>query len=332
MRSRFVAASIGTHIGVLSLAFYAARLAPLTASTEGVAAESGLVSVELAAEEDVSTPPSPTVSRPAVQEPDNALPQPTGAQTQGAPKPRSADTEAAPGPHSVETTPSALTTLPAQQHETAPRQARPDDWLSIDQQLPDDISPAEKPKAAPRDELVERLLAKERERARIQEREEQRREQSRRELPRREATIVEGSTGVDGASHQSADAWVELTRWLPRAASSDQRWEHLASNTRFDVRVRVALGANGLVEVTTLESAPDVVVRLLSTTGHLMQNGRFGRAAQSERRFSLRIRLSQTPERELWIAHTAPDPPKPGVGSFVSPSGRRFDVWVTADP
>jgi hypothetical protein len=60
-----------------------------------------------------------------------------------------------------------------------------------------------------------------------------------------------------------------------------------------------------------------------------MERGKYGGSKRVKHRFELRIRLSTTEPRDLWIAHTTPDPPKPGVGSFIAPSGRRFDVWVT---
>ncbi len=212
------------------------------------------------------------------------------------------------------------------------------DWLSIEQQLPEsaqETKVAQQPNK--RDELVERLLAKEREKQRSAQREEF--ERSSTVPPTQPPNAAAASSEVvalpsrsSGTSYESADAWVELTRWLPRAASSDQEWVRLPSNTRFDVQVIVRAVSGAPVEVAVVGDVPAVVERLVERTAHLMRSGSFASVGRSGRRFGLRIRLSQTAERELWIAHTTPDPPKPGVGSFVSPSGRRFDVWVQAEP
>lgn len=350
MRVGFVAASLATHLGVVGLAFLAFD-APATNAPPAAARGSGLVSIDLEALGDVSSasglpgskspdeplapmiekaplPSSvPPVDKPATESRDDASQR--TEQTQTRPTPPTA------GALAVKPVPRAAVRAITQ---PKPSKSAAGDWLSIDQQLPD-AEPEQKIVPQPkRDELVERLLAKEREKEHIERRLES--ERSRLSHPDEQPRSVADAPGEmqptasvqsAGKSYQSADVWVELTRWLPRAASGDPDWERLSNDTRFDVQVRVR-AVEGRLEVTTTAKVPEVVTRLLERTAHLMQSGRFAERGAVERRFALRIRLSQTAERELWIAHTTPDPPKPGVGSFVSPSGRRFDVWVTADP
>lgn len=221
------------------------------------------------------------------------------------------------------------------------------DWLSEAEQLPDSetAQPASgAPKAPPRDVLVERLLAKERDRERLAARDEaERHAQARRPVQpsapqpaERPPTSVGPTADSDsegfGESRAHADLWVELTRWLPRAASSDHSWDRLPSNASYEFRIELITEAGKLVDGKALDSAPAPTTTLLDATTHLMSSGRFGGSKRASHRFELRIRLSMTEPRDLWIAHTTPDPPKPGVGSFIAPSGRRFDVWVSEAP
>lgn len=339
MRFGFVAASLLAHLGVVGLAFYTTIKAPAPGITE-VRRESGVVSVELEA-------PDTTFSD-FVDEPGEA--RTGGAQELPPTEPVALPKQAA----TVADVQSAATPAPKTQRSKFVPKPRPrvepksetpnsrapasqaDDWLSIEQQLPEP-APAEPSKAASRperDELVERLLAKERDRSRVKQREEfERAEVARADEGRPPVASVQQVTNQSaGQSYASADVWIELTRWLPRAASGDQAWEAMAVDTRLDVEVNVRAVRGAALMLEAVGKVPEAVQRLLDTTAHLMQRGRFATDGPVFQRFSLRIRLSQTAERELWIAHTTPDPPKPGVGSFVAPSGRRFDVWVAAEP
>lgn len=355
MRASFVVASLVVHAGVVCLAFQAARQAEPKPTIQRAPLESGLVSVDLAqagaayAREQPQTPPveersmGATDERPMEENEANEQPKPNAVppapaaepanppRAEPTPKPRVTQKEP------TERVPAAKAASSSRTTTLTPAAPAPGDWLSIDQQLPEEETKPREPRSEKpvRDELVERLLAKERDRQAVERRQELARAQVRR-VTEASSVAPSESTGpasevVGGQSHESADVWVELTRWLPRAASSDPAWETLATDTRFDVRVRVRQNADSTLDVSAVGDAPEVVVRLLRATAHLMQRGKFANAAV-ERRFTLRIRLSRTAERELWIAHTTPDPPKPGVGSFVAASGRRFDVWVTAEP
>lgn len=211
------------------------------------------------------------------------------------------------------------------------------DWISTTDQLPDTEAqpPAAVAKNEPaRDELVERLLAKERDKARLAARDEaerraatQRAASAATEAPTTKSRSSEPETF--GESRARADVWVEFTRWLPRAASNDRAWEQLPANTSYEFKVELVTEAGKLVSAKALDRAPTPTAKLLENTSHLMERGSYGGSKRTTHRFELRIRLSTTEPRDLWIAHTTPDPPKPGVGSFIAPSGRRFDVWVT---
>jgi hypothetical protein len=339
MRATFVAASLVAHFGVVGLAFLvfdpaSSQVPPRSATLQ----ESGLLSVELGAERERAQVERTEV-RSLEQDVRAEAPQATDLRTtsSGVRKPQTNKPlgPLAPPAKAARNDSSRASAEPVvrEAFKANSVEATTSDWLSIDQQLPEAGPPQNQAPVLPkRDELVERLLAKEREKQRAQQRQELERANAYKPsggTPSRQPTVAHEG---DGATHEQADAWTELTRWLPRAASGDPTWEQLPVNTRIDVRVRFRTIANQSPEVTAVGSAPEVVVRLLNRTAHLIRRGHFDGTSATERRFSLRIRLSQGAERELWIAHTTPDPPKPGVGSFVSPTGRRFDVWVAAEP
>lgn len=343
MRARFVVASVVAHVGVVCLAFQTARVAKPELVLHDVVEQSGLVRVEL-------NPPSADVSPQTAEEPPIDDPKKSAANDEAlsAPTPQALDVASPkrpretskPGVTQPESPVRATAAQPrsASQTTSTPTPQAAEDWLSIDQQLPEQGTKSPEPRAErpARDELVERLLAKDREKQAVERRQEFARTQAAQRAAEASSAAPRVSAGSPpdvggGENHDSADTWVELTRWLPRAASSDPSWETLASDTRFDVSVRVRRRVDSTLDVSAVGEVPEIVARLLRTTAHLMQRGRFA-SGPPERLFTLRIRLSRTVERELWIAHTTPDPPKPGVGSFVSASGRRFDVWVAAEP
>jgi hypothetical protein len=234
----------------------------------------------------------------------------------------------------------------------SPRRERSDplpdegDWLSIAQQLPDarETTPSKtKPSEPQRDVLVERLLAKERDQQHLAARDEMARQtrptSTAASQPTASAVAPESvdkrapaSEEVFGESGARADLWVELTRWLPRAASGDEVWQRLPADSSYEFRVELTTESGVVVGTRVLDRAPPAAEKLLTNTAHLMSRGRYGGTKRAVHRFELRIRLSNAEGRDLWIAHTTPDPPKPGVGSFIAPSGRRFDVWVSEAP
>lgn len=357
MRLGFVAGSIAAHAAVVCLAW---RVAPVGERSLAPPA-SGLPSQDAPSQEvDVAfdgqgsaraTDPSPIQEQP-----------PPGTDSADPTQPRAAapapDVAARPTPK-VAAPPKPTVPRPAavaapvedRARESSiaskPAKPAPGDWLSEDQQLPDTETArptSSAPKTQPRDVLVERLLAKERDRERLAARDEaERHAQAARPVqpnapqpaespPTSPEPAVDSDAETFGESRAHADLWVELTRWLPRAASSDQTWERLPSNASYEFRIELVTEAGKLVDSKVLDSAPAPTPKLLDTTSHLMGHGRFGGAKRTSHRFELRIRLSTTQPRDLWIAHTTPDPPKPGVGSFIAPSGRRFDVWVSEAP
>src|SRR5690606_5735036 len=103
-----------------------------------------------------------------------------------------------------------------------------------------------------RDALVERLLAKERDKQHLAARDEVER-QMRAESedaarppmsavapnPMTKRAAASNSEEVFGESRARADLWVELTRWLPRAASGDGVWERLPVNSSYEFRVEL---------------------------------------------------------------------------------------------
>jgi hypothetical protein len=368
MRFGFVAASLTAHAAVVCLAW---RFAPVGERAATPRETSGLPSDELEV-----TPWEPeTASDDAVRREASARDVPAvdkaheddAARTSADATPLATVTPAREGaPPKIKTPPLPKTaTKPAvdaaerdadnaskaesaAREVTEPRPARAnraDDWMSLDDQLPESAEghEAAKPTTKPpeRDVLVERLLAKERDKARLAARDEARRAEAEREeatkraaQPPPTATVGEPNPRNPeddnfGDNRAHADLWVELTRWLPRAASSDRAWEELPANSSYEFRVELVTEGGKLVDSRLLDSAPLPTNKLLTNTSHLMERGKYGGSKRVKHRFELRIRLSTTEPRDLWIAHTTPDPPKPGVGSFIAPSGRRFDVWVT---
>jgi hypothetical protein len=210
----------------------------------------------------------------------------------------------------------------------------------MDQQLPDngETNPSKAVSNPKRDLLVERLMEKERDRQRLAARDEAARQRRPETVggqpppPSRNPSAPSGELDTFGEDGARADLWVELTRWLPRAASSDPAWETLTAGSSYEFRVEVTTENGKVLSIKKLDRAPEPTEKLLNNTSHLMSRGRYGGTKRETHRFELRIRLSTTQGRDLWIAHTTPDPPKPGVGSFISPSGRRFDAWVSRLP
>lgn len=278
---------------------------------------------------------------------DGPTPQKTAAQTTTT---KTAALAARTPPSPQARSPQAPSPKPRPAAAAAEQKPAADEWLSIEQQLPDepastaDSPPAPTPK---RDVLVERLLAKERDAQRLAAQDETRRRTlaasgsaSSKPTPAPTATtprVAEARAPasrdeVFGESRARANLWVELTRWLPRAASTDQTWEQLPANSSYEFRVELTTENGAIVSTRVLDRAPPSAERLLSQSAHLMSRGKYGGTRREVHRFELRVRLTTTTGRDLWIAHTTPDPPKPGVGSFIAPSGRRFDVWVTHLP
>lgn len=367
MRFGFVAGSLAAHAAVVCLAWQLApigeRATPPRAPSSGLPSDSFEVTpwephVADAAERVAARTSNDEVPNKATASVDDTPLATVSPAREGAPpKKPSSDTRAATQAEPAQRANAAPSepAAPRDERDEAPteraRDARktdstkaPGDWMSLDDQLPDPVesrATAQPTRPLPqRDALVERLLAKERDKARLAALEEaQRRENEQREDQRRASSTSAAAPSDQqpraqeddtfGDSHARADLWVELTRWLPRAASSDQAWESLPSNASYEFRVELVTEGGKLVDSRVLDAAPAPTNRLLTNTSHLMERGKFGGAKRVMHRFELRIRLSETEPRDLWIAHTTPDPPKPGVGSFIAPSGRRFDVWVS---
>lgn len=345
MRLGFLAGSITAHAAVVCLAWRLAPLGERAAAPPSSGLPSHEVEVAWDAQQDPPNPAAEPERAPAEREPAAEPTQPNPpvvarppAAVVAARTPRAS----APRVVSVETADHAAPSSRANEPTKSTAKSAPDDWLSEAQQLPDSeaTSPATaSAKPAPRDALVERLLAKERDRERLAARDEaeRRAEAAAREAqsgaspPAQAPTVpaVDADAETFGESRAHADLWVELTRWLPRAASNDQSWERLPSNASYEFRIELITEGGKLVDSKVLDSAPAPTAKLLTATSHLMGHGHFGGPRRVSHRFELRIRLSTTEPRDLWIAHTTPDPPKPGVGSFIAPSGRRFDVWVS---
>lgn len=361
VRPGFLVASLTLHAVVAGVVWQTAKdgLRPVTATSPsgltapGETAHGEIAEVELTPwQPPVATPnedpanadvPSESPEQPRTDTP--AAHSPNATATLPATRTRAikpaAPESALPKPVTPKTpAPNARTAAPKPRSVTPPVEPKSaaDDWLSIEQQLPDEpeSTSASQPAATPqRDVLVERLLAKERDAQRLAAQDETRRRASMASrLPAAPSSARAPSSRDEafGESRARADLWVELTRWLPRAASTDQAWERLPANSSYEFRVELTTENGVVVATRVLDRAPSSAERLLSQTAHLMSRGKYGGTRRVVHRFELRVRLTTTTGRDLWIAHTTPDPPKPGVGSFIAPSGRRFDVWVTQLP
>lgn len=335
MRFGFVAASVTAHASVVLLAWHFAPEG--TAPTRAPDAPSSSLSsdeLEITPWEPQQAPndPSGTVEKHEGVSPTSTVPKTPSTRTEREPTTRSSATQ---------TTPRADDGISAAR-KPAPKQdsAPSSDWLSMDQQLPDngETNPSKAVSNPKRDLLVERLMEKERDRQRLAARDEAARQRRPETVggqpppPSRNPSAPSGELDTFGEDGARADLWIELTRWLPRAASSDPAWETLTAGSSYEFRVEVTTENGKVLSIKKLDRAPEPTEKLLNNTSHLMSRGRYGGTKRATHRFELRIRLSTTQGRDLWIAHTTPDPPKPGVGSFISPSGRRFDAWVSRLP
>jgi hypothetical protein len=363
VRPGFFVASLTLHAVVVGVVWHTAKdgLRPVTATSP-----SGLVATS--AQEELGeveiTPWQPPVLTPT-EPPANADPlkdvsekPPTDAPATPTPKGAALESEQKTAPPSAAQRTAPKTPKPRPVTPPAEQKPSADDWLSIEQQLPEeaesngDSTPAATPK---RDVLVERLLAKERDAQRLAAEDETRRRAASSSSPSSASSSASAGSSpsvstpaktattprvaderaptsrdeVFGESRARADLWVELTRWLPRAASTDPTWEQLPANSSYEFRVELTTENGAIVASRVRGDAPPSAARLLTQTAHLMGRGKYGGTRRTVHRFELRVRLTTTTGRDLWIAHTTPDPPKPGVGSFIAPSGRRFDVWVT---
>lgn len=335
MRFGFVAASVTAHASVVLLAWRFAPEGPAPSRAPD-APNSTLASDELEVTpwepQQVQEDPPESEAKREVIPPQNAASKALPTRTEREPKTPSNAAPAAPKDGDELTAPRKP--QPTKEADTS------SDWMSIDQQLPvDRETPRSTTVPTPkRDLLVERLMAKERDRARLAVQDEaarQKRSSAVSEQPPPPSSnpgARASETDNFGENGARADLWVELTRWLPRAASSDPTWETLAAGSSYEFRVELITENGKVVSTQVLDRAPEPTKKLLNNTSHLMSRGRYGGTRRATHRFELRIRLSTTEGRDLWIAHTTPDPPKPGVGSFISPSGRRFDVWVSQLP
>jgi hypothetical protein len=336
MRFGFVAASLTAHASVVLLAWRFAPEGPAPSRAPD-APNSSLASDELEVtpwepQQIQEEPPESVEKREEVIPPKSAASKAPATRSEREPKTPTNATPAA--PRDADALTAARKTSPTKEADTS------SDWLSIDQQLPVDgeTKPAPTVPSPKRDLLVERLMAKERDRARLAARDEAARQKSPSAVseqpppPSNNRGARASETDNFGENGARADLWVELTRWLPRAASSDPTWETLAAGSSYEFRVELITENGNVVSTQVLDRAPEPTKKLLNNTSHLMSRGRYGGTRRTTHRFELRIRLSTTEGRDLWIAHTTPDPPKPGVGSFISPSGRRFDVWVSQLP
>ncbi len=349
MRFGFVAASLTAHVAVVGLVW---RFAPdgLPPSHAPAPSSQPGREIEVTPWEAKPTLPATDVVSPA---PDVATPAAMADEVGSKPAdPPQAKTtpkltsEAAKGPDA--TSPLRKPAPASRRRERTDEREDEGDWLSIGQQLPDarETSPSKtKPSEPERDVLVERLLAKERDQQHLAARDEMARQTraTSEAAPRPMASAAAPdsvnkraaasvSEEVFGESGARADLWVELTRWLPRAASGDGVWQRLPADSSYEFRVELTTESGTVVGTRVLDRAPPAAEKLLTNTAHLMSRGRYGGTKRAVHRFELRIRLSTAQGRDLWIAHTTPDPPKPGLGSFIAPSGRRFDVWVSEAP
>lgn len=339
---RFVVVSLLTHAAIVVLASRQRAVESPVATAREPTPKSGVLAAELIEAVAAETPEVTRVAIPA--QPPATLPSPTppaAAKSPPSPSPRP-ETAAPKLGKSAAATRAPPSAVPVPARETDER-ARSEDWLSVEQQLPIAVEAETPTVPARRDTLVERLLAKERDRRGVLERaERQRFSASRQAAPIRAVGQARGATDsavepstpdVLGESHEQADPWVELTRWLPRAASSDRSWENLATTAAFDFEVELTTEQGRLTQLTSRDArVPAHVRRLLTGTQHLMARGRFDSAARSVYAFKIRIRLSDTAERELRIAHTLPAPPDPGLGVLTLPSGRRLEAYVSRLP
>ena len=359
MRSGFVVVSFVSHALVVVLA----ALQPTNGRQTSVSPPieprpSGLWAVDLTsptpapgAEPELPAPPEAAAEPPVPPAPPEVATEPPVPPA--SPAPAAEPPARRPASDSRAAQASAVAPSPAKRPAPAPERAaaeeeeassNSDDWMSVEQQLPNAPASSDPPdtqaaQSAPAsDALVERLLAKERDRRHVLQREEQQRRAARarnavatRRLPTSGAEHQQAPAPVAGQSHAEADVWVELTRWLPRAASGDRAWDRLAPSTQVVFEVELTTEDGKLTGLSARDrSLPAHVRRLLVGIEHLMGRGRFQSAQRAKHAFEISIHLSDTPTRELRIAHTVPNPPAPGRGTFTLPSGRRFDAYVRA--
>jgi hypothetical protein len=205
-----------------------------------------------------------------------------------------------------------------------------EDWLRVEDQLPE--APAEKrAKGEPtRDPIVERLLAAERRKALA-------------DGPRRRTETPTPPT-IDETSSASAttpaptyatntpgDLAERFTRAVTEAEKANPIWRTRSLGWVGRVRVRLALD-DGSLGPPEFEGEPDpVLVRLVEKTLFLLRRGRFALPfsddANGVQRFEITVRLSLVDDVNRY-AYERPTPTRPGRAFFVLPNGRLFEAFV----
>ena len=225
----------------------------------------------------------------------------------------------------------------------------PHDFMNPDDQLPSKNSLPEKT-PEPRDNLVERLLASERRKARNKDRSRAARirqsarpraasntgAQPRAESPastsnKRGRTASEAPIAKGRARKRSLDT--AIARALPSVASLN---ENLIRTSAKEVTVHfvVTLRSGKIAHMTTQANTAPATRTLLERTMALLSSGLFytkpdQQLRDGQRSYRLVLRKTRTAPRDaIQLGHRPPSAAQPGTGFFIARDGLRFDAIV----